>query len=143
MASRIPALPRDSHVQSHAAIPKNNLCDSHARLLARAIAGGWTRPSSACRQRPLSGMRTANHSIRSGSNFARQKCFRHSIKEVPYPLTIFRFAEAWCCQHRSYRMAYTTFQQGQFAETLTSYLSTATHFFPSLTYTRLQEIRSD
>lgn len=46
VASRIPALPRDSHVRSHAAIPKNNLCDSHAHLLARAIAGGWTRTPS-------------------------------------------------------------------------------------------------
>jgi hypothetical protein len=27
MASRIPALPRDSHVQSHAAVHKNILCD--------------------------------------------------------------------------------------------------------------------
>jgi hypothetical protein len=32
MASRIPALPRDSHVQSHEAIYKNELCDSHAPL---------------------------------------------------------------------------------------------------------------
>jgi hypothetical protein len=44
MASRIPPLPRDSHVQSHAAVHKNELCDSHAHLGARAIAGGWTRP---------------------------------------------------------------------------------------------------
>ena len=44
MASRIPALPRDSHVQSHAAVHKNKLCDSHAPLVARAIACGWTRP---------------------------------------------------------------------------------------------------
>jgi hypothetical protein len=46
MASRIPALPRDSHVQSHGAVHKSKLCDSHARLLARAIAGGWTRSRS-------------------------------------------------------------------------------------------------
>jgi hypothetical protein len=39
-------LPRDSHVQSHAAVHKNKLCDSHAPLVARAIAGGWTRPRS-------------------------------------------------------------------------------------------------
>jgi hypothetical protein len=44
MASRIPALPRDSHVQSHTAVHKNELCDSHAPLVARAIARGWTRP---------------------------------------------------------------------------------------------------
>jgi len=44
MASRIPALPRDSHLPSHAAVHKNKLCDSHAPLVARAIAGGWTRP---------------------------------------------------------------------------------------------------
>jgi hypothetical protein len=43
MVSRIPALPRDSHVQSHAAVHKTKLCDSHADL-AKAIAGGWTRP---------------------------------------------------------------------------------------------------
>jgi hypothetical protein len=51
MASRIPALPRDSHVQSHAAVHKNKLCDSHARLEARAIAGGSTRTRS-CRPPP-------------------------------------------------------------------------------------------
>jgi hypothetical protein len=47
MASRSPALPRDSHVQSHAAVHKNELCDSHAHLVARAIAGGRTRPNAA------------------------------------------------------------------------------------------------
>jgi hypothetical protein len=46
MASRIPALPRDSHVPSHAAVHKNKLCDFHAPLVARAIAGGWTRPAT-------------------------------------------------------------------------------------------------
>jgi hypothetical protein len=58
MASRIPALPRDSHVQSHAAVHKNKLCDSHAALVARAIAGGWTRPVAAFRHRPLTGSLT-------------------------------------------------------------------------------------
>jgi hypothetical protein len=53
MASHIPALPRDSHVQSHAAVHKNKLCDSHAPLVARAIAGGWTRPRAAGRERQL------------------------------------------------------------------------------------------
>jgi hypothetical protein len=33
MASRIPASPRDSHVQSHAAVHKNKLWDSHAPLV--------------------------------------------------------------------------------------------------------------
>jgi hypothetical protein len=46
MASRIPALPRDSHVQSHAAVHKNELCDSHAALVGRAIPDGWTRTRS-------------------------------------------------------------------------------------------------
>jgi hypothetical protein len=55
MASRIPALPRDSHVQSHAALHKNNLCDSHAALVARAIAGGWTRPARAGGERQVCG----------------------------------------------------------------------------------------
>jgi hypothetical protein len=55
MASRIPALPRDSHVQSHAAVHENKLCDSHAALVARAIAGGWTRPTAASRLRQLPG----------------------------------------------------------------------------------------
>jgi len=55
MASRIPELPRDSHVQSHAAGHKNKLCDSHAALGAREIAGGWTRPQPAVHQRQLSG----------------------------------------------------------------------------------------
>ena len=53
MASRIPELPRDSHVQSHAAVHKNKLCDSHAPLVARAIAGGWTRPQAVGGERPL------------------------------------------------------------------------------------------
>jgi hypothetical protein len=44
MASRIPALPRDSHAQSHAAVHKNKLCDSHALLAARAIAGAELGP---------------------------------------------------------------------------------------------------
>jgi hypothetical protein len=35
MASGIPALPQDSHVQSHAAVHKNKLCDSHAPLVVR------------------------------------------------------------------------------------------------------------
>src|SRR5882672_1624283 len=52
MASRIPALPRDSHVHSPAAIHKNKLCDSRAALVARAIAGGWTRPAAAVHGRP-------------------------------------------------------------------------------------------
>jgi hypothetical protein len=43
MASRIPALPQESHVQSHAAVHKNKLCDSHALLGPRETAGGWTR----------------------------------------------------------------------------------------------------
>src|SRR6266403_2979310 len=30
------------HVQSHAAVHRNKLCDSHAALVARAIAGGWS-----------------------------------------------------------------------------------------------------
>jgi hypothetical protein len=47
MASRFPALPRDSHVRSHAAVHKNKLCDSHAALVARAIEGGWTRTGAA------------------------------------------------------------------------------------------------
>src|SRR6267378_2102176 len=55
MASRIPALPQDSHVQSHAAVHKNKLCDSHAPLVAGAIAGGWTRPVAVYGERPLSG----------------------------------------------------------------------------------------
>jgi hypothetical protein len=55
MASRIPALPRDSHVQSHAAVHKNKLCDSHAHLVARAIAGDWTRPQAAFSERQLTG----------------------------------------------------------------------------------------
>jgi len=53
IASRIPALPRDSHVQSHAAILKNNLRDSQTALLAMAIAGGWTRPGAGVRERLL------------------------------------------------------------------------------------------
>jgi hypothetical protein len=44
MASRNRALPLDLHVQSHAAIHENELCDSHAHLVDRAIAGGWARP---------------------------------------------------------------------------------------------------
>jgi hypothetical protein len=55
MASRIPALPRDSHVQSHATVHKNKLCDSQAPLVARAIAGGWTRPSPDGHEWPLRG----------------------------------------------------------------------------------------
>ena len=43
MASRIPVLRRDSHVPSHAAVHKNNLCDSHSLCVAAiAIAGGRT-----------------------------------------------------------------------------------------------------
>jgi hypothetical protein len=41
-----PALPRDSHVQPHAAVHKNKLCDSHDPLVTREIAGGWTRPKA-------------------------------------------------------------------------------------------------
>jgi len=56
MASRIPALPRDSHVQSHAAVRKNKLCDSHSLCVATiVIAGGRTRPVAAFRGRQLSG----------------------------------------------------------------------------------------
>jgi hypothetical protein len=47
MASRIPVLPRDSHVPSHAAVHKNNLCDSHSLCVAAiVIAGGRTRTRS-------------------------------------------------------------------------------------------------
>jgi len=64
MASRIPALPRDSHVQSHAAVHKNKLCDSRAPLVARVIPvtgldplGSVTtdrfRASDPCPRRPL------------------------------------------------------------------------------------------
>jgi hypothetical protein len=35
--------PRFTRTQSHAAAHKNELCDSHAFPVARAIAGGWTR----------------------------------------------------------------------------------------------------
>jgi hypothetical protein len=45
-----PTSPQDSHVQSHAAVHKNKLCDSHAPLVAGAIAGGWTRPSADLRE---------------------------------------------------------------------------------------------
>jgi hypothetical protein len=55
MASRVPALLRDSHVQSHAAVHKNKLCDSRAARVARAIAGGWTRPLYDARGCPVSG----------------------------------------------------------------------------------------
>jgi hypothetical protein len=45
MASRIPALPRDSHVRSHATIHKNKLCDSHTLCAAAiVIADGRTQP---------------------------------------------------------------------------------------------------
>ena len=54
MASRIPSLPQHSHVQSHAAVHRNNLCDSRAAFVARQIARGWTRPLAARRERPLS-----------------------------------------------------------------------------------------
>jgi hypothetical protein len=47
MASRIPTLPRDSHVQSHAAVHKNKLCDSQTRLGARAIAMAGLDPLQA------------------------------------------------------------------------------------------------
>jgi hypothetical protein len=53
MASRDPALPLDSHVQSHAEALKNKLCEFPCCPVAREIAGGWTRPSAAGRQRPL------------------------------------------------------------------------------------------
>jgi hypothetical protein len=44
MASRIPALPRDSHEQSHATSSKNNVCDSHTLSVAAiVIAGDRTR----------------------------------------------------------------------------------------------------
>jgi hypothetical protein len=36
MASSIAALPRDSHVQSHAAVHKNKLCDSYALLVSES-----------------------------------------------------------------------------------------------------------
>jgi hypothetical protein len=45
MASRIPALPRDSHVRPHATIHKNKLCDSHTLCAAAiVIADGRTQP---------------------------------------------------------------------------------------------------
>jgi hypothetical protein len=53
MASRIPALPRDSHVQSHAAVRKDKLCDFHVAVVAGATAGDWTRPISAYHVCPL------------------------------------------------------------------------------------------
>jgi hypothetical protein len=59
MASRIPALPRDSHVQSHAAVHKNELCDSHAHLVARGSHVAGLDPYSACRASPLSGDTTS------------------------------------------------------------------------------------
>jgi hypothetical protein len=85
MASRIPTLPRDSHVQSHAAIHKNKLCDTHAARVARAIAGGWTRPKpasvrfpggqfiqrlSAC-QRPMEERRSAPSYLQEAASHAR------------------------------------------------------------------------
>jgi predicted butyrate kinase (DUF1464 family) len=60
MASRNPALPLNSHVQSHAEVYKNKLCDSHAALVARAIAGGWTRLVEGIRDRRLQGNQIAN-----------------------------------------------------------------------------------
>ena len=58
IASRIPTLPRDSHAQSHAAVHKNKLSDSRAPLVARVIAGDWTRPFSAGDRRQLQGRET-------------------------------------------------------------------------------------
>jgi hypothetical protein len=57
MASRIPALPRDSHVQSHAAVHKNKLCDSHTLCAAAvAIAGAGIGPVAGIDERlPLGG----------------------------------------------------------------------------------------
>ena len=43
-------MPQHSHVQSHAAVPKNNLCDSRAHLVDGAISCGWTRPEAVCSQ---------------------------------------------------------------------------------------------
>ena len=63
MASRIPALPRDSHVQSHAAVHKNKLCDSHAHLAEIAIACGWTRPFRDIEPAPKQTVRTAGADI--------------------------------------------------------------------------------
>jgi hypothetical protein len=67
MASRIATLPRDSHVQSHAAVHKNKLCDSHAALIARAIASGWTRPCPVDHDRQLSGRPATNPPRQSAS----------------------------------------------------------------------------
>ena len=53
MASRIPALPQHSHVQSRAAVHKNKLCDPSAR----AIACGWIRTHRSHRQRQPLGIR--------------------------------------------------------------------------------------
>jgi hypothetical protein len=39
MASRIPALPQESHVQSHATVHKNKLCDSHSSRERLQVAG--------------------------------------------------------------------------------------------------------
>ena len=44
IASRIPALPWNSPIQSHAAAHENELCDSRAHLVDGAIACGWIRP---------------------------------------------------------------------------------------------------
>jgi hypothetical protein len=46
--------PRSTRTVTHAAVNKNNLCDSHAPLVARPIAGGWTRPLPVRRDRQLS-----------------------------------------------------------------------------------------
>jgi hypothetical protein len=55
MASRIPALPRDSHVQSHAGLSKNNLRDSHTLSVAAiVIASDQTRPVGAGHDRQVS-----------------------------------------------------------------------------------------
>jgi hypothetical protein len=52
----IPKLPHYSHVQSHAASLKNNVCDSHTLCTAAmAIACGRTRPSPAGGERQVSG----------------------------------------------------------------------------------------
>ena len=93
MASRIPSLPQHSHVQSHAAVHKNNLCDSHAPLVARAIAGGWTRPRP-CENKKLFPeiliLAICVRPIRSESNHARVfpsfLCSRFNEREFSHGL---------------------------------------------------------
>ena len=80
MASTFPALPRDSHVQSRAAVHENESCDSHARLVETAIACGWTqsclrrrtalRVHSSATVEPILGPRTPTS---LAQNFANSK----------------------------------------------------------------------